>query len=62
MVIDVQGFEINVLNGIDFKNNPPKYIIAEDDINKDNALENFMKSKNYSWIAGNTNKVFKLKR
>jgi FkbM family methyltransferase len=62
VVIDVQGFEINVLNGIDFKNNPPKYIIAEDDINKDNALENFMKSKNYSWIAGNTNKVFKLKR
>lgn len=62
MVIDVQGFEINVLNGIDFKNNPPKYIIAEDDSNKDNALVNFMKSHNYSWIAGNTNKVFKLKK
>jgi FkbM family methyltransferase len=62
LVIDVQGFEINVLNGIDFKNNPPKYIIAEDDINKENKLLNFMKSKSYSWIAGNTNKVFKLKR
>jgi len=62
VVIDVQGFEFNVLNGIDFKNNPPKYIIAEDDSNKDNALVNFMKSYNYSWIAGNTNKVFKLKR
>ena len=61
LVIDVQGFEFNIINGIDFKNNPPKYIIAEDDSNKDNALLNFMKSINYRWIAGNTNKVFKLK-
>lgn len=60
VIIDVQGFEFEVLLGLDFELNPPKYLIVEDDRVRDKSITKFLKNKKYKWIAGTDNKVYKL--
>jgi FkbM family methyltransferase len=57
LVVDVQGFEIDVLNGIDW-NNPPQWIIVEDDVGNTIDLLEFFADKGFSWVAGDHDKLF----
>ena len=57
MVVDVQGFEIEVLNGIDWSC-PPRWIVLEDDLGNTQTLFHYMDQKGFKWIAGNHDKVF----
>ena len=57
MVMDVQGFELEVLNGLEWST-PPKYIMLEDDLGKTSAVFNFLESKGYNYLCGKTDKVF----
>ena len=61
LVIDVQGHELNVLKGLDFRNFPPKHIYVENDLNNGLDIFDYLTSKNYKWIAGSNDLVFKLK-
>ena len=45
LVIDVEGYEIPVLDGLDFTRLPPKWIVGEDDYNDD--LRNYLGDKGY---------------
>ena len=48
MSLDVEGAEIEVLNGVDFEQYNFKFVLAElRDFTKD---ENFLKDKNYEFI------------
>ena len=58
LVIDAQGFEQSVLKSVDWKNSP-KYILIEDDLKNKDVLM-FLKSKNYKWVAGSIDKIYKL--
>ena len=53
----MQGYELEVLKGIDWKH-APKYIMLEDDQLKSNKLISFMKKKNFDYLCGSTDKVF----
>jgi FkbM family methyltransferase len=55
LIIDVQGFEIDVLKGIDW-NYPPKYIIIEEDLNNMNARE-YLLNKGYILITNCSNNL-----
>lgn len=57
LVIDVQGFEIKVLSGINF-NKPPKYILVEDDLPNNEVIKNFLNKKKYKFLGGTTDKLF----
>ncbi len=57
MVIDVQGFELEVLKGINWTA-PPSFIMLEDDLGKSSNLFLFLKSKGYKYICGHSDKVF----
>lgn len=57
LVIDVQGFELEVLMGVDW-NNPPRYIIFEDDLNNTTKVVSYLKSKGYIYVGGKTDKIF----
>ena len=57
LILDVQGYEQEVLKGIDWKY-APKYIMLEDDQSKSNKLISFMKKKNFDYLCGSTDKVF----
>jgi FkbM family methyltransferase len=57
LVIDVQGFELDVLKGIDW-NFPPKYIMIEEDLNDRSARE-YLISKGYDLFTfSNSNLLF----
>jgi FkbM family methyltransferase len=50
--LDVEGYEISVLNGINFSNIRPKYLLIET-ANKENyqkTVREYMKDKNYSFV------------
>jgi len=57
MIIDVQGAELEVLKGIDWKN-PPQWIVVEDDLGQTFEILRFFQSRGYKWIAGSNDKVF----
>ena len=57
LILDVQGYEQEVLKGIDWKY-APKYIMLEDVQLKSNKLISFMKKKNFDYLCGSTDKVF----
>jgi FkbM family methyltransferase len=57
VVIDVQGFEIDVLNGINW-DFPPKYIILEDDLENSSGITDYMIGKNYKYLCGDSDKLF----
>ena len=57
LVIDVQGFELEVLKGINWTN-PPRWIMLEDDLENTRSLLKYMNKKGFKWIAGRHDKVF----
>jgi FkbM family methyltransferase len=57
LVIDVQGFEREVLEGIDWAN-PPEWIVIEDDLGKSFDYIAYFAKRGYHWVAGDQDKVF----
>ena len=53
----VQGFESEVLDGIDWKN-PPEWIVVEDDLGKSFDHIAYFSKRGYFWVAGEHDKVF----
>ena len=59
LIIDVQGFEYEVVSGINWKN-PPRYIMIEEDLS-DNRARKLLIEKKYKLISSNShNLIFKL--
>lgn len=61
VVIDVQGFELSVISGIDW-NYPPAYIVIEDDLNDPGRIDAYLGSRGYSYLCGRNDKVYQLGR
>lgn len=57
LVIDVQGFELEVIRGIDWSF-PPAYIVLEDDLNQAGPISKYLASRGYFYLCGRTDKVF----
>ncbi len=57
LVIDVQGFELNVIRGIDWSR-PPAYIVVEDDLNKAGPIDKYLGAKGYFFLCGRIDKVY----
>lgn len=57
LVIDVQGFEFEVLKGINWKN-PPQWIMVEDDLGKSSELIRYFMKNGFQWVAGKHDKLF----
>lgn len=61
VVIDVQGFELSVVSGINW-NYPPAYIVLEDDLNDSGPIDAYLGSRGYRYLCGRNDKVYKLFR
>lgn len=50
--LDVEGYELSVLNGLDFNNIRPKYFLIETSNNSkyQKLIGNYMKEKNYNFV------------
>jgi FkbM family methyltransferase len=57
LIVDVQGYELEVLKGIDWSN-APRYLMLEDDQKKSNNLISFLNKKNFIFLYGSTDKIF----
>ena len=57
LVIDVQGFELEVVRGIDWRF-PPAYILVESDLMQAGPLDGYLASKGYRYLCGQNDKVF----
>ena len=57
LVIDVQGFELDVIGGIDWRY-PPAYIVVEDDLNKSGSIEKYLIPRGYFYLCGRVDKVY----
>lgn len=53
--LDVEGYEINVLKGLEFDKYSPKYILIEMHDNYAGPVKEYLKEKNYELIANITN-------
>jgi len=59
IVVDVQGFELDVIRGIDW-NFPPAYIVIEDDLGNSGPIDEYLSSRGYIYLCGRNDKVYKL--
>jgi FkbM family methyltransferase len=57
LVLDVQGFELEVLKGLDW-DSPPRFIVFEDDLDNGKPIGEFLVSKDYRYLCGSSDKVF----
>ena len=57
LVVDVQGFELEVLKGIDW-DYPPEFIMIEDDLDNPNNVIGYLESKGYRYVCGTSDKIF----
>jgi hypothetical protein len=58
IVIDAQGFELQVISGVDW-NFPPAFIVFEDDIGGgESEIAALLKEKGYFHLCGENDKVF----
>lgn len=57
VVLDVQGFEFDVIRGIDWSH-PPAYIVFEDDLDKSGPIDKYLDSKGYTYLCGRTDRVY----
>jgi len=55
--IDVQGFELDVIRGIDWSR-PPAYIVVEDYLNEASPIDNYLSARGYFYLCGRIDKVF----
>ena len=64
LIIDVQGFELEVLRGMNWSNSPD-FIVYEDDLRiynkKSNLIRNILKKKGYTYLGGKYDKIFSKK-
>ncbi len=64
LIIDVQGFELEVLKGMNWKNSPD-FIVYEDDLtiynNKSNSIRKILNNKGYNYLGGKYDKIFSKK-
>lgn len=57
LVLDVQGFEYEVLQGVEWSNRP-KFIYLEDDLGNGQKIAKFLAQKGYLYLCGSGDKVF----
>ena len=57
LVMDVQGAEWEVLQGVDWST-PPRFIVLEDDMDRGKKIKNYLGTKGYRFLCGSTDKVF----
>lgn len=57
VVIDVQGFELEVIRGID-PAHPPTYILVEDDMTQAGPIDAYLGSRGYTYLCGQNDKVY----
>ena len=57
VVIDVQGFELEVIRGIDWSR-PPAYIVLEDDLNKSGPISQYLGLQGYTYLCGRNDKLY----
>jgi FkbM family methyltransferase len=55
--IDVQGFELDVIGGIDWTR-PPAYIVVEDYLNESSPIDKYLSARGYFYLCGRIDKVF----
>jgi FkbM family methyltransferase len=57
VVIDVQGFELDVIRGIDW-DHPPAYIVLEDDLNRSGPISDYLALRGYHYLCGRNDKLY----
>jgi FkbM family methyltransferase len=57
LLIDAQGFELEVLKGVDWTR-PPQFVVFEDDRASNGRVSAFLEDKGYKYICGKLDKVF----
>jgi FkbM family methyltransferase len=57
IVIDVQGFELDVIRGIDW-DHPPAYIVLEDDLDKAGPISEYLALRDYHYLCGRNDKLY----
>lgn len=57
IVVDVQGAELDVIRGIDWRH-PPAYIVFEDDRRKAGPVEAYLTARGYAHLCGRNDKVY----
>jgi len=57
VVIDVQGFELEVIRGIDWEH-PPAYVVFEDDLRRGAPIDAELRARGYSYLCGRNDKVY----
>jgi FkbM family methyltransferase len=57
VVIDVQGFELDVIRGIDWSH-PPAYIIFEDDMRTSGPIDEYLSSQGYTYVCGRNDRIY----
>ena len=57
LIIDVQGFELDVLDGINW-NNPPEWVIIEDDLGSSFDCIAYFSRRGFNWVGGDHDKIF----
>jgi FkbM family methyltransferase len=57
LLIDVQGYELEVLKSLDFENSP-RYIIYEDDQGNRDNIASYLIANGYKFLGGKTDKVY----
>jgi len=55
--IDVQGFELDVIRGIDWSY-PPAYIVVEDYLNEASPIDKYLIARGYFYLCGRVDKVY----
>lgn len=62
LVIDVQGHELQVLQSCNIKETKPEYIFYEDDLaSGGDKVSKFLIASGYQFVAGNTDKLWKIR-
>jgi len=59
LCIDVQGSEIDVLRGVDWRN-PPRFVMYEDDREAQEPIQQLLLGLGYRYLCGESDKVFEL--
>jgi hypothetical protein len=55
--IDVQGAELEVLLGVDWRN-PPDFIVYEQDLARLSIIDDMLRSLGYAYLCGESNVVY----